>query len=112
LTEHHRFLLRMLLDQLRQLEELIGRYEARIEQVLGPLAAAVGRLTTIPGVSRRAAEVIVAEIGPAMDQFPGAAQLCSWAGLCPGNHQSAGKRHSGRTTKGDRWLRALLVQVA
>jgi transposase len=112
LTEHHRFVLRMLLEQVRQLEGLIAGYEARIAEVLGPLSEPVARLATIPGVSRRAAEVIVAEIGPAMGQFPDAAHLCSWAGMCPGNHQSAGKRRSGRTTKGSRWLRAMLVQVA
>jgi transposase len=111
-TEHHRFLLRMLLDQVQQLDGLIGRYAARIAEVLGPLSAPAARLVTIPGVSQRAAEVILAEIGPKMEQFPSAARLCSWAGMCPGNHASGGKRLSGRTTKGDRWLRSLLVQVA
>ena len=80
--------------------------------MLAPFAEAVQRLTTIPGVSQRVAEVVVAEIGTQMEQFPTAAQLASWAGLCPGNHESAGKRRSGRTTKGDRWLRTILVQAA
>jgi transposase len=111
-TEHHRFLLRMLLDQVGQLDGLIGRYTARIDEVLGPSAEAVARLETIPGVSRRSAEVIVAEVGADMGQFPGPGHLCSWAGLCPGNRQSGGKRLGGRTTKGSRWLRSILVQAA
>lgn len=111
-TDHHRFLLRMHLDHLTHLEGLIGRLGARVEEVLGPFADAVERLTTIPGVSQRVAEVVVAEIGTKMEQFPTAGHLASWAGLCPGNHESAGKRQSGRTTKGDRWLRTILVQAA
>jgi transposase len=69
-------------------------------------------LQTIPGVSQRVAETVLAEIGTQMEQFPTAAPLASWAGLCPGNDESAGKRRSGRTTKGDRWLRGMLVQAA
>ncbi len=109
-TDHHRFLLGMHLDHPAHLEELIARPGARVEEVLAPFAEAAQRLTTIPGVSQRVAEVVVAEIGPDMKQFPTAAQLASWAGLCPGNHESAGKRKGGRTAKGDRWLRAALVQ--
>ena len=111
-TDHHRFLLRMHLDHLAHLEELIGRLGVRVEEVLAPFADAAERLTTIPGVSQRVAEVVVAEIGTNMEQFPTAGHLASWAGLCPGNHESAGKRKSGRTTKGDRWLRTILVQAA
>jgi transposase len=111
-TDHHRFLLRLHLDQLAHLEGLIGRLGIRVEEVLAPFAEAAERLTTIPGVSQRVAEVVVAEIGTKMEQFPTAAHLASWAGLCPGNHESAGKRKSGRTTKGDRWLRTILVQAA
>jgi transposase len=76
------------------------------------LGEAVDRLTTIPGISRRTAEVVVAEIGADMGQFPTAAHLASWAGLCPGNHESAGKRHSGRIRRGNRWLKQALVQAA
>jgi transposase len=79
----------------------------RIEQVIAPFAAKVARLDTIPGIDRRAAEVIVAEIGPDMGQFPTPAHLASWAGVCPGNNESAGKHRSGRTRKGPRvagWL--------
>jgi transposase len=111
-TEHHRFLLRMLTDQLRQLEGLIARYAARIEEAMRPFAEAEERLMTIPGVGRQAAEVIVAEIGADMTRFATAGHLASWAGLCPGNDESAGKRRSGRTTEGSRWLRTALVQVA
>jgi transposase len=111
-TEHHRFLLGMLMDQLRQLEGLIERYSSRIEEAMRPFAEAEAHLMTIPGVGRQAAEVIVAELGADMTRFPTAGHLASWAGLCPGNDESAGKRRSGRTTKGSRWLRATLVQVA
>jgi transposase len=76
------------------------------------LGEAVHRLTTIPGVSRRTAEVVVAEIGANMEQFPTASHLASWAGVCPGNHESAGKRHSGRIRRGNRWLKQALVQAA
>jgi transposase len=111
-TEHHRFLLGMLRDHLRHLEDLIGRCSARIEEALRPFAEAEARLMTIPGIGRQAAEVIVAEIGADMSRFPTAGHLASWAGLCPGNNTSAERRKSGRTTKGSRWLRATLVQVA
>ena len=76
------------------------------------LGAAVERLLTIPGVSRRTAEVVVAEIGADMGKFPTAGHLASWAGLCPGNHESAGKRHSGKVRRGNRWLKQALVQAA
>ena len=117
-TEHHRFQLRLLMDQLGQLEELIGRIAevmARRPEGEGgpsPFSATAARLTTIPGVGPRSAEVIVAEIGPDMGVYPTAGHLASWAGLCPGNDQSAGRRRSGRTTKGSVWLRTVLVQVA
>ncbi|HKB38071.1 MAG TPA: IS110 family transposase [Gemmataceae bacterium] len=111
-TEHHRFQLRLLLDHWAHLEALIGRLGARIEDVMAPFAQAAERLTTIPGVEQRTAEVVLAEIGTDMEQFPTAAHLASWAGLCPGNNESAGKRRSGRTTKGSRWLRQALTQAA
>ena len=111
-TEHHRFMLRALMDHVRHLDDLIERLDQRIEEAMSPFAQAVERLVTIPGVNRRAAEVIVAEIGTDMTKFPSAGHLSSWAGMCSGNHQSAGKRQSGRTTPGDRWLRQVLVQAA
>jgi transposase len=111
-TEHHRFLLRALWDQVVFLEDLIARFDARIGQAMAPFAAAAERLRGIPGVGQQAAEVIVAELGTDMTQFPTAGHLASWAGLCPGNDESAGKRRSGKTTKGDQWLRTTLVQAA
>ncbi len=111
-TDHHRFLLRMHLDHVTHLEELIGRLGARIEEVLAPFAEAEQRLQTIPGISQRVAETVLAEVGPNMEQFPSAGRLASWAGMCPGNNESAGKRRSGHTTKGNRWLKRILVQAA
>ena len=111
-TEHHRFLLRALMDQVESLEGLIARFDARIDEAMKPFGEAAGRLRGIPGVGQRAAEVIVAELGPDMAAFPTAGHLSSWAGLCPGNDESAGKRRSGKTTKGSQWLRTMLVQVA
>ena len=111
-SDHHRFLLRTLLRQIEHLEGQIAEYTARIEEVTLPLAEAAGRLETIPGLGPRAAEVIVAEIGADMATFPTAGHLASWAGMCPGNNESAGKRRTGKTTKGSQWLRTVLVQVA
>jgi transposase len=111
-SEHHRFLLRMLMGQVVDLESRIELFNGRIVEVSAPFEEAARRLTTIPGIGAGAAESIVAEIGTDMGRFPTSGHLASWAGLCPGNDQSAGKRRSGRTTKGDRWLRTTLVQAA
>jgi transposase len=112
-TDHHRFLLRLLLDDLTGREGLIARLTDRIRAVMSePMREAVARLVTIPGVEQRAAEAIVAEVGPDLAPFASAAQLASWAGMCPGNDESAGKRRSGKTTNGNRWLREVLVQSA
>jgi transposase len=110
-TEHHRDQLRRLWDQLHSLEGLIDRLDARIvEQMDPPTTAAIGRLITIPGIDRWTAEVLVAELGTDMSVFPTSAHLCSWAGVCPGNNRSGGKARSGRTSKGDRWLRRALTK--
>jgi transposase len=111
-TEHHRFLLRTQMDHLDHLERLIGRYNERIDEALDPFASTLARLVTIPGVDFRVAEVVVAEIGLDMGRFPTAGHLSSWAGLASGNHESAGKRQSGRTTPGNTWLKTALVQAA
>ena len=111
-TEHHRFLLRTLMDHLDHLERLIRRYSERIDEALGPFAATLARVVTIPGVDFRVAEVVLAEIGWDMSRFPTAGHLSSWAGLASGNHESAGKRRSGRTTPGNTWLKTALVQAA
>jgi transposase len=111
-TEHHRFLLRTQMDHLDHLEGLIRHYSERIDEVLLPFVETLARLVTIPGVDFRVAEVVLAEIGTDMSRFPTAGHLSSWAGLASGNHESAGKRQSGRTTPGNRWLKTSLVQAA
>jgi transposase len=80
--------------------------------VIAPFAQALDRLDTIPGVDQQTAEMLVAELGVDMRTFPTASHLASWAGLCPGNHESAGKRKSGRTRKGNYWLRGALIEAA
>jgi transposase len=111
-TDHHRFQLSAPMDQIDHLERQIARYDERIGGAIAPFEAAAARLETIPGVGRKSAEVIVAAIGTDMGAFPTPGHLASWAGLCPGNHESGGRRRTGRTTKGDQWLRSTLVQVA
>ena len=112
LTEHHRFMLRTHLDHVRALDALIGRMTERIEELMLPFAREAELLDSIPGINATTAQGVVAEIGTNMAQFPTANHLASWAGLCPGNDQSAGKRRSGKITKGNRWLRPTLVQAA
>ena len=111
-SDHHRLLLTTHLAHIDFLDEEIDRLSAAIAERLRPFEAEVGRLDTIPGVDRRTAEVLLAEIGPDMARFPTAGHLASWAGMCPGNHESGGKRKGGRTRKGSTWLRRALVQAA
>jgi transposase len=112
-ADHHGLLVAQILAHIDDLDEAIAVLSARIQQVIAPFAEQqVALLDTIPGVDRRAAEVIVAEIGPDMGQFPTAAHLASWAGVCPGNNESAGKHRSGRTRKGSKWLGGCLSEVA
>lgn len=112
LTEHHRWMLRLLLDQLQMTEQFIARLDERIGELTRPLEPVVEKLDAIPGVDRRVAEVLMAELGPDMAPLPSDAHLASWAGMSPGNNESAGKKRSGKTTKGSRWLRQALVQAA
>lgn len=111
-SEHHRFLLRLHLEQAESLERAIERIEAEIEEHLRPFRAAADRLSEIPGVSAVSAPVIVSEIGVDMGRFPTVGHLISWAGLCPRLDQSAGKRRSTRLRKGAPWLKTVLVQCA
>ena len=111
--EHHRFMLKALMGQLTWLEEQVACFDQRIEAVMSPLEKqAIARLDEIPGVDRRAAQNLIAEIGTDMSRFPSAAHLASWAGVCPGNHQSANRRRSGRCGEGNRFVKATLNQCA
>jgi transposase len=107
-TSHHRFLLRLLIRQLDDLESYIEELNSMIEEKMRPFDEALRLLVTIPGVDLTTAECLIAEVGIDMDQFPSSAHLASWAGICPGNDESAGKRKSGKTPKGNRWLRRVL----
>jgi transposase len=109
---HHRFLLAEHLRHIDYLDEAIERLDAEVARRLQPQEEEIALLDTIPGVSRRVAEILLAEIGPDLERFPTAQRLASWAGMCPGNHESAGKRKSGRTRKGSRWLRQVLMEAA
>ena len=136
-TAHHRFLVARQLAHIDSLDALIAEVSAEVAQRLRaaddaaaaaardlaggggaedpparPFADAVARLDTIPGVAQRTAEILLAELGLDLARFPTAGHLASWAGMCPGNHESAGKRQSGRTRKGNRALRAALVEAA
>jgi transposase len=111
-TPHHAFLITEHLSQLDYLEEAVERVSAEIAQRLADEQAALELLDTIPGVGQRAAEIILAEIGTDMARFPSAKHLASWAGMCPGNKESGGKRLSGKTRKGNPWLRQVLIEVA
>jgi transposase len=110
--EHHGFMISHILSHIDYIDETIEHLSARIEEVIAPFSPKVELLKTIPGVDQRTAEVIVAEIGVDMGQFPSAAHLASWAGVCPGNNESAGKNKSGRTRNGSKWLRKGLTQAA
>jgi transposase len=111
--EHHRFLLAMLVDQLDYLAAAIDKVGQRIEAISSPsFRAAVELLTTADGIQQRTAETVLAEIGTDMAPFRTHKHLSSWAGTCPGNNESAGKRKSGKTPKGNRWLRGALGEAA
>jgi transposase len=109
---HHRVLVAQLLAHLDFLEEAIAELQVEIEQALAPFTAATEVLQTIPGVGAVVAAALVAEIGTDPTRFASAKHLASWAGVCPGNKQSAGKRLSGKTTKGNVWLRGRLTEAA
>ena len=112
LTEHHRFMLEGLLEQVTFLNAQIVRLDERLEEQMRPFEEQIRRLDTIDGIDRVGAQSLLAELGPDMGQFPDADHLSSWAGMSPGNDESAGKRRSGKTTKGNKWLRRTLTQAA
>lgn len=109
---HHRFVLTELLSQIDSLDETIARFNQEIEDYCRPFEEAVVLLDSIPGVARETAEILVAEMGSDMSRFPSANHLASWAGVAPGNNESAGKKRSGKTTQGNKPLRLALNQAA
>jgi transposase len=123
--QHHRLMLELHYGRIRQAEKFIEDVEGHIEQYVArmqcderggdnevPFASALSMLTDIPGINRCVAIALLAEIGTNMSRFPTAAHLASWAGMCPGQNESAGKRKSGRTTGGNRWVRRAITQAA
>lgn len=111
-TAHHRFMLIQHLSHIDYLDEAIHNLDQEIAQQTHPFEQQLARWNQLPGISRRIAEIILAEVGADLQQFPDAKHLASWAGLCPGNHRSAGKQQSGKTTRGSPWLRAALTEAA
>jgi transposase len=111
-NEHHRFLMRMQMEHLEYLENAIAQLRKRIDEKIKPYQHEIDLLCTTPGIDTVAAQHIFAELGGDISVFPSEGHLASWIGICPGNNESAGKRKSGRTTKGNHWLKALLVQTA
>ena len=111
-TKHHRFLLRLHLNQIDALDAAMATLDAQVEANLGPFRTAVELIGSIPGIKNLGAHVIVSEIGIDMSRFPSAAHLISWACICPRNDESAGKRRSNRVRKGGTWLKTTLVQCA
>jgi transposase len=110
--ERHRFQMKELLDQLNFLDTKVAEFGNQIQQRSRPFQDKIDLLMTIPGVDQITASSMIAEIGGDMNQFPSAQHLASWAGVCPGNKESAGKQYSGKTRKGSRWLRRILCQAA
>jgi len=110
--EHFQWMLARLLRKLEGLDAEVSDLDARLEAEMAEHTELIHRLCTIPGIERITAQVLIAELGTDMTQFPSSAHAASWAGLCPGNAESAGKRFSGKTRKGDRYLRRILVQSA
>jgi len=111
-TDHHRFLLRLHLKQIDALAAAMAEVDTQVETNLGPFRTAVDLIKSIPGFNDLGAHVVVSEIGIDMSRFPSAAHLISWAGICPRNDESAGKRRSNRLRKGAPWLKTTVVQCS
>ncbi len=111
-TPLQRKLLAQIIDHIDDLNRRIGELDKLVQEYMAEYEAAIEAIDEIPGIARRSAEVILAEIGLDMGRFPSAAHLCSWAGVCPGNYQSAGRRKHGKTTKGNKALKTILTQCA
>ena len=112
MTKHHRFLLKLHLDQINAFDATIAAIDKEVDGNVEPFPVAIEMLSAIPGVGGLSATVIVSEIGSDMSRFPTAGHLVAWAGLCPGQNESAGKRKSSRLRKGAPWLKTMLVQCA
>ena len=111
-TRHHRFLLDLHLQQIDAIDAAINSIDQEVDQQVEPFRTGIQLLSTIPGINELSASVILAEIGRDMSRFPTAGHLISWAGLCPRNDESAGKRRSNRMRKGAAWLKTTLIQCA
>ena len=112
-SDHHALMCRLHLDHIDHLEAAIARLDARIEVMMEPFQCWRDLLITVPGIGRHASAAVISEIGIAVREFfPDDAHLASWTGLCPGNHESAGKRRSGKPRKGNTHLQSLLVECA
>lgn len=111
-TPLQRKLLAQIIDHIDDLNRRIGELDKMVKEYMTEYESAIAAIDEIPGIARRSAEVILAEIGLDMSRFPSAAHLCSWAGICPGNYQSAGKRKHGKTRKGNAALKTILTQCA
>lgn len=109
---HHQFLLRTLLAHIDFLDAQIAQLDSHIDEQLRPFAPELALIQTIPGLKHRAGECVLAEVGPTIAPFPTTAHLCSWAGVCPGQNETAGKSRSGKTRRGNRWLRGALTEAA
>lgn len=112
LKPHHRFMLMQHLSHIDFLDEQIAQLDAEVEEQMRPFQAAVDRWDQLPGINQRIAQVIVAELGADLKQFANAQRCASWAGMCPGNNASGGKRKSGKTNKANVWLRRALVEAS
>lgn len=108
----HAFLLSQILSKIDFLDETLAQLTTEIDRQVRPFEPVIARLITIPGIARRTATIVLAETGGDMTQFPTAGHLCSWAGMCPGHDESAGKRRSGKTRKANRYLRGALIEAA